>query len=310
MVQLDATNRKAEPPPSSPASASQALTIADLSILLSNSASGPDWKIQPPNSRFVTTPARPDLTVTASYGDSRSFDWGEQIFDSGGLWQLFSRDGRFVFRFASPVLGFNPYRWGEFDSDFGTGRIWLHSRLRYHQPGFYPLEYPLDELLVLNWLARGRGAEIHACGVLDRSGDGYLFAGQSGAGKTTMAQLWMAQQGITVLSDDRVIVRLRDGLPWIHGTPWCGRGGQVHPGRGRLKGIFFLRHGRQDQIISQPSCEATARLFSCCFPPFYHRQGLDFTLNFLAQLAETVPCYELRFVPQPPVKDLVRRAVQ
>ena len=70
-----------------------------------------------------------------------------------------------------------------------------------------PLEYPLDELLLQGLLARGRGAEIHACGIADGSGRGLLFVGQSGAGKTTMARLWEGERGITVLSDDRIILR-------------------------------------------------------------------------------------------------------
>ena len=87
------------------------------------------------------------------------------------------------------------------------GEILLH-------PGFFewsqpvdPLSTPLDELLYGALLARGRGAEIHGCGLIDAHGNGLLFAGRSGAGKTTMARLWQDVPGTTILSDDRIILR-------------------------------------------------------------------------------------------------------
>ena len=59
----------------------------------------------------------------------------------------------------------------------------------------YPLHYPLDELLMVHLLARGRGVEIHGSGIVDADGYGTLFAGQSGAGKTTMSRLWLSEPG-------------------------------------------------------------------------------------------------------------------
>jgi serine kinase of HPr protein (carbohydrate metabolism regulator) len=45
---------------------------------------------------------------------------------------------------------------------------------------------------------------MHACGLVDR-GDGYLFCGRSGAGKSTSAGLW--QREPRVLNDDRVLIQ-------------------------------------------------------------------------------------------------------
>ena len=77
------------------------------------------------------------------------------------------------------------------------------------------------ELLMINYLARGHGVIIHACGI-DNNGIGMLFAGESGAGKSTLANLWNQEAGVAVLSDDRTLVRQIDGEWWLFGTPWHG----------------------------------------------------------------------------------------
>src|SRR5205823_7896354 len=104
-----------------------------------------------------------------------------------------------------------------------------------------PLDYPLDELLMISLLARGRGVEVHGCGVIDTNGVAYLFPGHSGAGKSTIARLWR-DQGATILSDDRLILRLRDGRVWMYGTPWHGEEQFATAASAALSRIYFLQH--------------------------------------------------------------------
>src|SRR6185369_1809430 len=113
---------------------------------------------------------------------------GPMIFDAGRLWQLFRIGDRYCFRFTSPAFGGLCYKQATFAPDFSAGDVVLHSD--YFDPNrpVPPLECPLDEVLITNLLARGRGVEVHACGVRDADGRGYLFLGESGAGKTTTAR--------------------------------------------------------------------------------------------------------------------------
>ena len=169
-----------------------------------------------------------------------------------------------------------------------------------------PLEYPLDELLVISLLGQGRGVEIHGCGVADGS-NGYLFVGQSGAGKTTIARLWQAEPGAVILSDDRVVLRSEaDGI-WMYGTPWHGEEPLASPGRVRLAGVFFLKHHDRHEMASVTRVDGVTRLFASSFPPFHDAHALDFTLAFIDSIVARVPCFELRFTPDATVLDLVRR---
>ena len=68
-----------------------------------------------------------------------------------------------------------------------------------------PFSYPLDQILLMYTLAEREGAIMHATAV-DLNGKGYLFPGRSGAGKSTISEIFLSKNH-AVLSDDRVVVR-------------------------------------------------------------------------------------------------------
>ena len=255
--------------------------------------------------KFLAAPSDPDSTVTAGWGDPGGTSPAELVFDSGGVWKLYRDGTRHRFLFSSPALGPLPYKEATFEADFSSGEVTLRRACFQSAQGLWPLEYPLDELLLQGLLARGRGAEIHACGVADPSGRGLLFVGQSGAGKTTMARLWEGVPGITVLSDDRVILRRVGDSFTMYGTPWHGEAALAEPASAPLASVFFLEHSAANTLMPLRGAAAATRLFTCGFPPFHDRDGLDFTLSFFAEMAAEVPCHELRFAPDKQVVEFV-----
>jgi hypothetical protein len=250
-------------------------------------------------------------TIEASWGAIPAAAPGDLVFDSGGLWQQFSdgsgsRGTGHVFRFRSSFYGPLPYKECRVDADFRHARVVLsRDYLDCGQP-VYPIEYPLDEILMLNLLSQSRGIDVHACGIEDSDGRGYLFLGQSGAGKTTTARLWDAIPGIRILSDDRIILRFVDGCLRMYGTPWHGEGQFASAPGARLDHIYFLGRGPMNEATPMAPTEAVARLMACSFVPFHDRAGLEFTLEFLQQVTRAVPVAELRFVPDGRVRDFIR----
>ena len=163
-----------------------------------------------------------------------------------------------------------------------------------------PFSGPTLELLMINYLAQGRGVIIHGCG-LEKDGEGILFVGESGAGKSTMANLWNSEGGIQILSDDRVIVRKRENDFWIYGTPWHGEAHYVSPRAVKLKKMFFLHHAETNEAYPLNAAATVQKLLQCSFPPFWDAGGMEFTLELFSQLAEMVPCYRLDFMPDPSI---------
>jgi hypothetical protein len=291
-------------------STSCTLDIAGLSIALS---SDPDLPIEAEGSarKFVSAEDAPlhadTIRIHATWGDPREPAAADLAFDSGkGLWRFYRTTSGPRFSFTSPALGTLPYQLASFNDDFTRGEVQVRREIFGERLPLYPLHYPLDEVLMVHLLAQGRGVEVHGSGIILPDGRGLLFAGQSGAGKTTLSKLWLAEPGVKILSDERIIVRKEADGMWMYGTPWHGDGYIANQGRAPLRRVFFLRHGANNALVNLPRSEAVARLFSCGFAPFHDAPGLDFTLRFLDDLSRLCPCEELRFLPDRSALDFVR----
>jgi hypothetical protein len=249
--------------------------------------------------------AVPDLTIRARWGEIEPEAPGPMVFDSGGLWKLHQAGPYHIFRFQTNHFGPLPYKSARFSRDWSDGEVVLHRPyFDPHQP-IYPLEYPLDELVCTRRLAAHAGVELHACGVVDQ-GVGYAFVGQSGAGKSTTARLWNAHPGVTVLSDDRVIVRCDATGVTMHGTPWHGDEALIAQASVPLLHIFVLRQGTQPYVDPLRGAAAVAQLFSCTFPPFHSGEALADTLHVLDLIAQRARCSVLWFRPDHSAVEYVR----
>jgi hypothetical protein len=244
----------------------------------------------------------------AASSDAASSDAASRAgFDSGGLWRVRHQPDFIEFAFTSPAIGEVPYRIARIAHDWQSGEVILHRP--YVEAGLFAhaLEYPLDELLLVHLLARHQaGIELHGCGLVTTDGKSLLFLGQSGAGKTTTANLWtQAKPGTRVLSDDRIIVRSDGRVMRMYGTPWHGEGAYALPEQTPLSAIFFLTQSEHNAARRMSESEAVARLFACSFAPVYVHEDVHHCLAFLGALAAQVPCYALSFVKDASAVDFV-----
>lgn len=270
--------------------------VADITIRVA-AAPGMRFSVDEATGRFLVEEGEPVMSIMSAWSDNSRWSGRDQIFDSGSLWRMYRDGDYFIFSFTSRPTGPVPYKLARINRDFTAGEIRFHEPYYKGCGGVHPLEYPLDELLVTHYLAGGRGVEVHACGLITPDGQGYLFAGQSGAGKTTLACLWRGGTGATILSDDRIVLRTERGGIWMHGTPWHGEGGMASPAKSPLKRIFLLRQGRANSLVPQRPADAAARLLACSFPPYYSHRAMELALGFLDQAVQSVPCDELIFTP-------------
>ena len=249
-----------------------------------------------------------DVRTDISLVSSLSYPTHTPLFRSGGLWSLFAEADGYRFSFLRPFEGETPYKEAWFDSEFKNGRVLLSRRFFSEETSTYPLEYPLDELMMIHRLSRGQGVEVHAVGVVDRDGRGHLFLGHSGAGKSTTARLWSRESGIHILSDDRIVLRKDGGKIRMYGTPWHGDAGIASPDSAVLSSIYFLEHGKANAIREIPKNIAAAELFARAFVPRHCREGLQFALSFLEHVALAIPSHFFQFVPDGSAVEAIRRA--
>jgi hypothetical protein len=242
---------------------------------------------------------------------------GRTLFDSGSVWKMFEDGAGFQFDFSAPIYGEQPYKRLLVDCKFRRAKLQMSAE-SFAGTGYAiaPLEYPLDELLIMHRLTQEKAIELHSCGIVRPDGTGNLFVGHSGAGKSTTTRLWTAREDVEVLSDDRIIVRgdelettgeragghkvLRQndkGMMRMYGTPWHGEAAYASPGSAPLARIFILEHGYGNVITRLSPSQAVGELFARSFVPFHRHEYVDSALSFLERVADTVPCYRYSFEP-------------
>jgi hypothetical protein len=250
--------------------------------------------------------------MRVSFVDELAHPQRRPLFHSGSIWSLFEepledRDG-YRLSFERPFPGERPYKSAWFDRNFETGHLVLSRQFFSDDRPVYPLEYPLDEVLMIHRLACGHGLEVHAVGLVDEMGRGHLFLGHSGAGKSTTARLWLDQPGVQVLSDDRIILRTLGEKIFMYGTPWHGDAGISSPDCAAVTNIYFLEQYRHNEILPLAPGVAAAELFARSFVPRHCAKGLDFSLGFMDRVTRQIPCNIFRFVPQQSAVEAIRRA--
>jgi hypothetical protein len=286
----------------------------------------------------------PDLRVRVTWMNTLSAEPKLPVFDSGTTWKAFEAEDGLQFDFTSPRLGDHPYKRLRVDRAFGAAMLQMNreSFLKYPRDA-EPLEYPLDELLIMHRLTQEQAIELHGTGIVRPNGEANLFVGHSGAGKSTTTRLWTAVEDVEVLSDDRIIVREEKSAPAredfevaggacehkvlrlracsalrskryaqddkskkkmrIYGTPWHGEAMYASPSSALLTRIFVLEHGHGNVITPLPRSQAVAELFARSFVPFHRHEYVNSALVFLEALANAVPVYRYAFEPD-------RRAVE
>lgn len=215
----------------------------------------------------------------------------------GKLWAETRADGQSRFALRTPELGDTPYKVAVIHEGWTSGKVLLNRAFFSSQAAANPLAYPLDELLFVHLLSRNGGIELHSCGVAVDGDRGFVFAGQSGDGKTTMARLWAEVDGARVLSDDRVILRYEGGTYWAYGTPWHGEATYAENARVPLSALFILGRSPSNRFVPLSPAEAVALLFARAIVPFREPEAIESVLAFLSDLVTRVPCQGLDFVP-------------
>jgi hypothetical protein len=251
-----------------------------------------------------------DFTIDIVLDLERMPDTGgmKEIFDSEQSWSMHS-DGKDHFLSLAAQDGTD--RWIARFGDISSGVTVYCSELQKSKEDgetavLNPVNYPLDQLLLIYALSQMQGTIVHAAGasINERC---FIFAGKSGAGKSTIARLLSEGKHSEMLSDDRIVIRNIEGEFYAFGTPWPGDAEIAKNRKFPLRGMFFINHGSENRAVKLSQREAVERLLPVTSVLWYDKALVEAALGFCEDMARGIPAYELYFRPDSELSNFIEQ---
>lgn len=152
-------------------------------------------------------------------------------------------------------------------------------------------------------LARQGGFLLHAASAI-RNGKAFLFAGVSGAGKTTISRL--APQDATLLTDEISYARRTDEGYTAYGTPFTGELAKLGENvSAPVEVLYLLAKGEENRIDPVVPVEATRALLENVLFFAEDEALVQATFQAACEFVNRVPVRRLTFVPDARVWELI-----
>ena len=153
-------------------------------------------------------------------------------------------------------------------------------------------------------LARQGGFLMHSASAI-RNGKAFLFAGESGAGKTTISRL--APPDAALLTDEISYVRRHDHGYLAFGTPFTGELAKIGENvSAPIATLFLLAKGSENRIDPVAPAEAARAVLANML---FFAEGetlVQSAFHSAFEFASRVPVSRLTFVPDSRVWELIR----
>ena len=137
---------------------------------------------------------------------------------------------------------------------------------------------------------------LHAA-FIKYNGNGILFSGPSGIGKSTQADLWKRTMGAEIINGDRAAVGLSDEGWTAWGIPYAGTSGICYNKCAHISAIVVLRQAKKNKIGRLSTVEALRYLYSEVTSHQWDAKFVDKAICLLTKLISTVPVLLLECIP-------------
>ncbi len=159
--------------------------------------------------------------------------------------------------------------------------------------------YKLLFLFISIILAEQEKVLIHGSGI-EKGGSGYLFLGESGAGKSTISGF--TNRG-TILSDDSPVIGREEDVFTLHAFPYSQvnmfdpKGRYHHLNKATLKKLFFLQKSDKLQVTPRDKKSALGEIMEKHIHAFefMNAENRRVVFNLCYDLCSTIPAYDLYF---------------
>lgn len=288
------------------------LNIAGYKIRLESSVDGPDLL---PSQRFrrnIVENSEYDVCIRVHNGSLKQAEDSERLFvapyvveihgykitRSENFWSVYKQNGDLLLITNFPDSHEGKKATLKFSLTLREWDLWIENA------GYEtdPLEYPLDGLILYYLTAINADIMIHASGVF-YNGNGYLFSGVSGKGKTTMAMLW-DNIGARIIHDDRLIIRNIDGIYRMFNTPVYKND---VPSDATIDRIFLIEHGNENKMTPVREASSVSRIVANCIQHNYSQDMIARFLGSVSMMCSKIPVATLSFRPDRSIIEYILR---
>ncbi len=206
-------------------------------------------------------------------------------------------------RDANVSVKYRSGRWfmerGDFRAEWepATGKGWIRQSAN---------PYSIDAVLRIVHtlvLVRQGGFLLHSASAI-RNGKAFLFAGVSGAGKTTISRL--APADATLLTDEISYVRKQDEDYFAFGTPFTGELAKLGENTSApLAALYLLAQGLENKIEAVGAAHAGRELLANMLFFAEDHEMVHRAFQAACDFVHRVPVYRLTFVPDARVWEMI-----
>lgn len=132
---------------------------------------------------------------------------------------------------------------------------------------------------------------LHSAYIVTRQGEGILFSGPSGIGKSTQAALWQRYGAAQTVNGDRALVRPDTGT--VSGVMYAGTSGICRNVTAPLRAVVLLHQAPESRVTDIRPQEAFARVLSQCAYHQWDPASAARMTELAARLVTNVPIRQL-----------------
>ena len=124
--------------------------------------------------------------------------------------------------------------------------------------------------------------------------EAYVFTAVSGTGKSTHTALWrkLFKEKVVMINDDKPIIRKKDGVFYVYGTPWMGKSNIGNNVKAPVKAVYILQRGEKNSVVRVKPGEVFKNILEATVVPT-DRRNMEKLLELLNEFFSSVPLFLL-----------------
>lgn len=132
------------------------------------------------------------------------------------------------------------------------------------------------------------------CSSLMYDNKAFLFTAPSGTGKSTHARLWQQHFGnkVTMINDDKPIIKRENGKFYVYGTPWQGKSNIGNNIKAPVHAVCILSQGKEN-IIEKVNPLTALTFFMDQTERPKDKKSMENLVDLLGDFIMQIPVYKM-----------------